>query len=80
MNKEMIKNRLRNYGLWTAIFAFIPLLVDALGTYDINIVLPGNYGKVVQALLGILVLAGILNNPTTSNKGFSDDKQKKTTN
>ena len=66
--------RFKNYGLWVAIFAFIPLLVDALGTYDIGIVLPGNYGKLVQAFLGILVLAGILNNLTTENNGFLDDK------
>ncbi len=67
--------RFRNYGLWVAIFAFIPLVVDALGTYDINVVLPGNYGKLVQAFLAILVLAGVLNNPTTENKGFFDDKR-----
>jgi len=65
--------RFKNYGLWVSVFAFIPLVVEALGTYDINIILPGNYGKLVQAFLGILVLAGILNNPTTENKGFLDD-------
>lgn len=67
-------NRFKNYGLWAAIFAFIPILVDSLGTYDINLILPDNYAKLIQAFLGILVLAGILNNPTTANKGFKDDK------
>ncbi|KJS84978.1 MAG: hypothetical protein JM58_09415 [Peptococcaceae bacterium BICA1-8] len=66
--------RFKNYGLWIAIFAFIPLLSTALGTYDIRLVLPVNYDELVIGALGILVLAGILNSPTTQNKGFMDDK------
>lgn len=66
--------RIRNYGLWAAIFAFIPLLVEALGDYNILVELPGNYEKIVIGFLGILVLAGIISNPTTENKGFGDDK------
>lgn len=65
--------RWKNYGLWAAIFAFIPVLFEALGFYNIDIPLPGNYEKVVVGFLGILVLAGIINNPTTQNKGFGDD-------
>jgi len=65
--------RWKNYGLWASILAFIPLLADALETYNISIVLPGNYDKLVIALLGILVLAGIINNPTSKNKGYFDD-------
>lgn len=66
-------NRWKNYGLWASIFAFIPLFVDALADYDILVKLPNNYDKLVMSFLGILVLAGIINNPTTSNKGFLDD-------
>ncbi|WP_432408574.1 holin [Wukongibacter sp. M2B1] len=65
--------RLQNYGLWAAILAFIPLLADSLKVYDINVILPGNYEGLVKGFLGILVLAGILSNPTTSNKGYLDD-------
>ncbi|MFW9973100.1 MAG: holin [Candidatus Odinarchaeota archaeon] len=65
--------RFKNYALWLAILGFIPMLADSLGVYDINVILPGNYDNLVKALLGILVLAGILNNPTTENKGYSDD-------
>jgi uncharacterized membrane protein len=50
-------------------------LSDALGFYHINFELPGNYDKLVVGLLGILVLAGIVNNPTTENKGFGDDQK-----
>lgn len=66
--------RWKNYGLWAAILAFIPLLSDSLGFYNINLLLPGNYAELATAFLGILVLAGIINNPTTGNKGFGDDK------
>ncbi|WIF95003.1 phage holin [Caminicella sporogenes] len=63
------KKRLRNYGLWVAVAAFIPMLLEAFG---LN-VLPENYNQLVKAFLGILVLLGIINNPTTENKGFLDD-------
>lgn len=63
-------NRFKNYGLWVAIFAFIPMLVEAFGIK----VIPSNYDELVKAFLSILVLAGILNNPVTENKGFGDDK------
>jgi len=67
------KKKLRNYALWAAVLGFVPLVVDSLGVYDINVVLPGNYDGLVKAFLSILVLAGILNNPNTENKGFLDD-------
>ncbi len=69
-------NRFKNYGLWVSIGAFIPMLFKGLG-FDI---LPGNYNELVSGLLGILVLAGILNNPTTENKGFLDDNNDKNKN
>lgn len=72
--KYKVWKRCQNYGLWFSILAFIPLLADTLKVYDINIILPGNYEGIVKALLGILVLGGILSNPTTENKGFKDDK------
>jgi len=67
-------NRWKNYGLWAAILAFIPVFLDSLKTYGIGVPLPENYDVLVKMILGILVLAGILNNPTTENKGFRDDK------
>ena len=62
--------RFKNYGLWVSIFAFIPLLLNAFG---INI-LPGNYTELVNAFLGILVLAGIISNPQ-KGKGYLDPKE-----
>lgn len=68
-----MENRFKNYGLWVSIAAFIPMLLKSFGLD----VLPSNYSDLVNAFLGILVMAGILNNPTTDNKGFIDDKPSK---
>ncbi|MGG5461572.1 holin [Clostridium sp. B9] len=63
-------SRLKNYGLWMSVFALIPLILEG---FDLSL-LPKNYNELVTAILSILVMAGILNNPTTQSKGFSDDK------
>ncbi|MEW5952619.1 MAG: phage holin [Bacillota bacterium] len=63
------KKRLRNYGLWVAVAGFIPLLAQAFG-YKIS---EAEYMEIVNALLAILVLLGIINNPATNNSGFGDD-------
>ena len=58
MNKKF-----KNYGLWISIASLIPLLIpDSL---------PPNYNEVVKAILGVLVLAGIISNPS-KGKGYSD--------
>ncbi|WP_032120842.1 holin [Clostridium amazonitimonense] len=62
--------RLRNYGLWISIFAFIPLLLKG---FNINI-LPQNYEEIVSSLLAILVMAGLISNPATENKWYLDDE------
>lgn len=64
-----MKNRFKNYGLWVSIAAFIPMLLQGFGL-DI---LPANYSEIANSLLGILVLAGIISNPQTENKGYLDD-------
>lgn len=63
-------SRLKNYGLWMSIFALIPLILNG---FNISF-LPENYNEIITAILSILVMAGILNNPTTKTKGFGDDK------
>lgn len=64
-------DRFKNYGLWVSIFAFIPMLLQA---FSINII-PENYSEIVNSLLGILVVAGIISNPTTEKKWYLDDKE-----
>ncbi len=65
-----IKSRLRNYGLWVSIAAFGLLIVQTFGV-DIT---PDKWDGITNAVLEILVLLGVINNPTTSTKGFGDDK------
>lgn len=66
-----LKKRLKNYGLWVSVIALMPMIAQSFGT-DI---LPDNYKELATAILYIFVLLGIVNNPTTSNNGFADDKQ-----
>ncbi len=64
-------SRFKNYGLWVSILSFIPLFLKG---FNIDI-LPENYGEMVTSLLGILVLAGIVNNPNTDSKWYLDDRK-----
>lgn len=66
-----MKNRLRNHGLWMAVFALVLLILQSFG---VNVA-SDKYYEVVNAVLGVLVLLGIINNPTTQDSGFFDDKQ-----
>jgi uncharacterized membrane protein len=61
--------RFKNYALWSSLFiGLVPLLSQAFG-YE----LPGEYDKIINSILGILVTAGLLNNPSQGN-GFKDVK------
>lgn len=64
-------NRFKNYGLWVSIAALIPILYEAFG----GVGFPEKYNQIVNAVLGILVLLGILNNPTKDSRGYFDDKK-----
>lgn len=65
----MNKSRWQNYGLWVSVAALIPLVLSAFGIHMVP-----DYQEIVNAVLSILVMAGIISNPTTSNKWFGDDK------
>lgn len=69
----MMKDRLKNYGLWVAVFSLIALICES---YGLNI-LPPNYDEITTAILGICVMLGIVNNPTTESRWYLDDKNKK---
>lgn len=56
-------NRFKDYKLWVALLAFIPILFQSLKVYDINLMLPDNYEILCNSLLGILVLGGIIYAP-----------------
>jgi len=64
-----MNRRWKNYGLWLAVLAFIAMLCDSLGLK----LLPEDYDSLCKTFLGVLVLAGILNDPTSQNPGYQDD-------
>jgi uncharacterized membrane protein len=64
-------NRLKNYALWISVASLVALLVPKI--FNINIDL-GEWKIFVDSMLSIFVIFGIINNPTTENKGFGDDQ------
>lgn len=63
---------LKNYKLWLAIFALIPLILEG---FNLSI-LPSNYNEIVTLFLSILVMGGILNNPNPDKGESKEDKGK----
>lgn len=63
----MIKDKLKNYGLWLSTFSFIAIVCQNFN----RITIPDNYYELVNTFLGILVLLGLINNPT-EGKWYSD--------
>jgi len=59
--------RFKNYGLWLAVASLGLIMAQAFG---LNIA-EDKYTEVVNAVLTVLVLAGVVNNPT-SGSGFKD--------
>jgi len=64
--------RFKNYGLWLAMGSFVTLTLEAFGV-DIDL---GKYEQLYHALLSVLVMAGILNNPSLG-RGYFDKINKK---
>lgn len=63
------KLRLQSKFFWVALISLIVLLTQQLG-FDI---FPKNWEEVLNTVLSILVLLGVINDPTTS--GISDSEQ-----
>ena len=70
-----LKTRMGNYGFWISLASAVILALTQFGVKVDNAYVMG----CVKAVLGILVLLGIVNNPTTTTKGFGDDKPADTT-
>lgn len=62
-------NRFKNYALWLAVASLGLIVAQAFGL-DIA---EDKYNEVINAVLTVLVLAGVINNPT-SGTGFKDEK------
>jgi uncharacterized membrane protein len=61
--------RFKNYGLWVAVAALVGMILQDAGIS----ITPEKYADYVHAILTVLVLAGIVNNPT-SGRGFRDEE------
>jgi uncharacterized membrane protein len=59
--------RFKNYGLWLAIASLGLIIAQAFGLT----IAEDKYNEIVNAVLTVLVLAGVVNNPT-SGTGFKD--------
>lgn len=66
-----LKKRLRNYGFWVSLASLVLLLLNNFGVY----IDESKYNGIVDSILAILVLLGILNDPTTEKKGYGDDDE-----
>ncbi|MGA8942450.1 MAG: holin [Thermoactinomyces sp.] len=62
-------SRLRNYGFWLSALAFVVGVLRYTGV-DLGI---AEESVIVDLIIGILVALGIINNPATENKWYSDD-------
>ena len=59
--------RFKNYGLWVSLFALLGMIL-----LDANIITElGGYEQYIQIVLGLLIAAGVISNPSTG-KGFTD--------
>ncbi len=64
----MNKKRLKNHGLWVAVAA---LVLMALRAFGVDVV-ESDYNEIVNAVLGVLVLLGVISNPTKpGGSGFN---------
>ncbi len=63
--------RFKNYGLWLSVASLLLMVLQDVG---VNIT-PEKFNAYVQAILGILVLLGIVSNPK-EGKWFNDVNNK----
>ena len=66
--QDFFKNRIKNYTLWISVIALITNL--AINGY---IELPANFESVATAILNLLMVLGILNNPSTESQNIFID-------
>lgn len=63
-----MRDKIKNYGFWISLASSIFLLLQALGLrIDIPV-----FNEVVTALMGVLVVLGIVSNPSQGS-GYKDN-------
>ncbi|WP_342576540.1 phage holin [Paenibacillus sp. FSL M8-0142] len=74
----MENNKWRNYGMWVSIVAAVLLIVQASGDlfgFALTEELNAKIMALAVAVLGLLVLLGIISNPK-EGKGYKDETHK----
>ncbi len=64
----MTQNRFKSKVVWAAIAATLLTLFGHIGLYDLIGVSQAAFQALIDAVLGILVAFGVLNNPTNANE------------
>lgn len=59
-----MKKRLTSWATWTSVLSLVGLILSMLGVFDKIGIDIGRWDILVDAVLGVLVAFGILNNPT----------------
>ena len=67
--RKFLASRLNNYLLWTSVLAMLTQM--SLNNW---LELPQNFESIATSVLNILVLMGILNNPTTESQSLFVDE------
>lgn len=60
-----MNNKYKNYGLWLALFSLIGLILR-----DTGLLFP-SYGEYVELIMYILIVLGVVSNPSMGN-GYTD--------
>jgi uncharacterized membrane protein len=64
-----MKQRFKNYALWISVASLGLIVAQAFGLE----IAEDKYNEIVNGVLTVLVLAGVVNNPS-SGTGFKDEK------
>lgn len=67
--KYIFLARYRNYAFWISLSSAIMLFLSTIGIEVDN----DKVMNISRAILGVFVVAGIVNDPTTIGRGYSDD-------
>jgi uncharacterized membrane protein len=65
-----LPSRFKNYALWVAMASLVLLVLQAFGLPIVE----AEYNRIVNGVLSVLVLAGVINNPSQGS-GFKDENK-----
>lgn len=72
----MNNNRFKNYAMYVSLVGLVGLILQSYGLFAKLGLTDKTFNDIANGILTFLVAAGIINNPTTENKGYFDDSEK----